>query len=192
MLIKSPVLLGFFMAKIQYDIARVYDFKAIMKLSKTAWNNVIIFSVMIIILLINTTNNRLFPDNENNNDQRLLAEHSVILTLAVSFVDNSSLLFERVGRVWQMTSKGRLVDLNNQQIEQLMFAWQQSSGLVQAADIIIEGKEGINVEISLAGNEQLQTFTLYSLADQLLVFNQQTKIWLALPAALSQQLIPAV
>jgi len=135
-----------------------------MKLSKTAWNNVIIFSVMIIILLINATNDRLFPE-DNNNDELLLPEHSVVLTLSVALANKGSIMFERVGRAWQMTSQGVLLDLTNQQIEQMMFTWQQSSGLVQAADILVNGQEGIQVELSLAGVEQQQKFTLYPLID---------------------------
>jgi hypothetical protein len=161
-----------------------------MKLSKTAWNNVIIFSVMIIILLINTTNNRLFPEDEGSDNARILPEHSVILTLTMTFSDESTIMFERIGRAWKMTSQGRISDLSNQQIEQVMFAWQQSSGLVQAGDIVIDGKEGTQVALSLAGIEQEQKFTLYPLVDQLLVFNHQKKIWIALPSALSRQLTP--
>lgn len=160
------------------------------KLSKTAWNNVIIFSVMIIILLINATNDRLFPDDNNANDTLLLPEHSVILTLTIIPSDDKKIAFERIGRAWQMTNQGVLLDLSNQQIEQIMFAWQQSSGLVQAAEIVVEGLAGVDVSLSLAGNSQEQKFTLYPLTDQLLVYNQQKKLWLALPAAMSNQLIP--
>ena len=160
------------------------------KLSKTAWNNVIIFSVMIIILLINSTNERLFPADSNVNDKLVLPEHSVILTLTLILPEKSSVMFERVGKAWKMTSQGVLLDLTNQQIEQLMFAWQQSAGLPQAADIIIDGQAGIEVNISLAGIEQEQIFTLYPLVDQLLVYNSQKKLWLALPAAMTHQLVP--
>tara|TARA_R110002167_G_scaffold34573_1_gene110243 strand:+ start:26196 stop:26690 length:495 start_codon:yes stop_codon:yes gene_type:complete len=161
-----------------------------MKLSKTAWNNVIIFSVMIIILLINSTNDRLFPEGNNTNDELLLPKHSVVLTLSIALPNETSIVFERVARAWQMTRQGVLLDLTNQQIEQLMLAWQQGSGLVQAADIIIDGQKGVEIILSLAGVEQEQKFTLYPLVDQLLVYNQQKKIWLALPAAMNHQLIP--
>ena len=163
-----------------------------MKLSKTAWNNVIIFSVMIIILLINSTNNRLFPEKSNGNDKRVLPEHSVILTLSITLPNQSSTVFERVARAWKMTSQGVLVDLTNQQIDQLMLTWQQSSGLVQAAEVLVEGQIGIEVLLSLAGVELEQRFTLFPLADQLLIFNHQTEIWLALPAAMHHQLIPII
>ncbi len=161
-----------------------------MKLSKTAWNNVIIFSVMIIILLINTTNERLFPENNGISDKLLLPEHSVVLILKMTLSAKSEVVFERIGRSWQMTSRGILINLTNQQIEQLMFAWQQSSGLVQAGNMVIEGQAGIEVEIIIASEDQEHSFTLYPLVDQLLVFNHQKEIWLALPTALSQQLIP--
>jgi len=161
-----------------------------MKLSKTAWNNVIIFSVMIIILLINSTNERLFPEGTDINDELLLPEHSVVLTLSIALPDETSIVFERIARAWKMTSRGVLLDLTNQQIEQMVLAWQQGSGLVQAADIVIDGQEGVEVTLSLAGVELEQTFILYPLSDQLLVYNQQKKIWLALPAAMNHQLVP--
>jgi hypothetical protein len=161
-----------------------------MKLSRTGWNNVIIFSVMIIILLINATNDRLFPKGNSFNDNTILPEHSVILTLVINFSDNRKLTFERVGRAWKMTSRGLLVDLSNQQIEQLMLAWQQSSGLVQADDILVEGLEGIEVLISTATNKDELVYMLYPLVDQLLVFNLQNKLWLALPTAVAHQLVP--
>jgi len=160
-----------------------------MKLSKSAWNNVVIFSVMLIILVINSTNNRLFPDNETN-DELVLPDHSVILTLAAKLPNDTSVVFERVARAWKTTNQGILVDLTNQQIEQMMLTWQQSSGLVQASDIVVEGQEGVEIILSLASVELEQKFTLYPLSDQLLVYNQQKKLWLALPAAMSHQLVP--
>lgn len=161
-----------------------------MKLSRTAWNNVIIFSVMIIILLINATNDRLFPEGESDNDKYLLPEHSVILTLTINFPDNRQLTFERVGRAWQMTRQGLLVDLSNQQIDQMMLAWQQSSGLVQAGDVLVEGLEGIEVLINTATSKQELAYKLYPLVDQLLVLNLTNQMWLALPKAVANQLVP--
>ncbi|WP_040357680.1 hypothetical protein [Colwellia piezophila] len=163
-----------------------------MKLSRTGWNNVIIFSVMIIILLINATNEKLFPTatDDNHAEQSILPLHSVILTLTMDFPGGERILFERIGRSWQLTTKGVILGKTDQQIEQLMFAWQQSTGLVQAAEIIIANDHAITVKIALAGEEQARDFTLYPLHDQLLIFQQQHNRWLALPAALTQQLIP--
>ena len=161
-----------------------------MKLSRTGWNNVIIFSVMIIILLINATNDRLFAEGEGGDDKYLLPEHSVILTLTVNFPDNRQLTFERVGRAWQMTRQGLLIDLSNQQIDQMMLAWQQSSGLVQAGDVLVEGLVGIEVLINTATTKHELVYMLYPLIDQLLVFNLKNQMWLALPKAVTNQLVP--
>ncbi|MCP4984594.1 MAG: hypothetical protein GY928_00620 [Colwellia sp.] len=163
-----------------------------MKLSRTGWNNVIIFSVMIIILMINATNEKLFPNemNDNKSEQLILPAHSVILTLAIEYSTNQQVLFERIGRSWQLTSKGIILDKSDQQIEQIMFAWQQSSGLIQAADIVIDGDQGVKVQIALAGDSQARAFSLYPLSDQLLVYQHRDNTWLSLPPALAQQLLP--
>jgi hypothetical protein len=163
-----------------------------MKLSRTGWNNVIIFSVMAIIILINATNDKLFPNEEssNNSEQLILPAHSVILTLSIDFPDNQQISFERVGRNWKLSTKGLIVEKTDQQIEQIMFAWQQSSGLVQAAEIFIENKLGISVKIALAGETSSRDFVLYLLSDQVLIHQQRENRWLALPATFAQQLIP--
>lgn len=170
-----------------------------MKLSKTGWNNVIIFSVMIMILLINVTSKKLFTDESANqadsSQQSILADHSVILTLAI----NNQLMFQRSGVNWQIidiaSGKEVALKLTNQQIEQVMLAWQQSTGLVQADDIIIEGQKGIAVTVGIAGKAQAEQFTLYPLIDQLLLYKHSSKqnqqgVWLALPQALTAQLLP--
>lgn len=166
-----------------------------MKLSRTGWNNVIIFSVMIMIILINATNNRLFPDGENETNTSaelpLLAQHSVVLTLSI----NKQVLFERMGKQWQMSPlmKNTLPTLTQQQIEQMVFAWQQTTGLVQADEMVITGQQGITVVVETANSDHPQIFTLYPLIDQLLVKKQQTEqqaVWLALPQALTAQLLP--
>jgi hypothetical protein len=133
---------------------------------------------------------RLFPEKDSVSNKHLLPEHSVILTLVINFDGKRQLTFERVGKAWQMTSQGLLVDLTNQQIEQLMLAWQQSSGLVQADDILIEGLNGIEVLVNTASNKYELAFMLYPLVDQLLVLNLQNKLWLSLPKAVARQLIP--
>ncbi|TMM45688.1 hypothetical protein [Colwellia ponticola] len=162
-----------------------------MKLSRTGWNNVIIFSVMTIILLINATNDKLFPDEENNKAERLiLPQHSVILTLDIELSDTQHVLVERAGRGWQVTTKGIILDKTEQQIEQMIFSWQQSQGLVQAADMVIDNAQGITVTIVLASELHARTLILYPLNDQLLIYQQQDNIWLALPATLAQQLLP--
>jgi hypothetical protein len=165
-----------------------------MKLSRTGWNNVIIFSVMLFILLINTTNNKLFPKNDNpiTSQVTVLPLNSVILTLSIHASDNKQATFERAGRGWQVTTKGVILSFSDQQVEQMILAWQQSEGLVQASEIVIDERFAIEVRIGLAGTDEVQKFMVYPLNDQLLIYQKAHNVWLALPTALTKQLLPSL
>ena len=68
------------------------------KLSRSGWNNVIIFSVMGFILLINLTQKNTFMHaTPENTEQFLIAEHAVILSLTV----NQQTHIERIGQTWR-------------------------------------------------------------------------------------------
>ncbi|NQY63248.1 MAG: hypothetical protein HRT38_05860 [Alteromonadaceae bacterium] len=162
-----------------------------MQLSRTSWNNVMIFSVLAMILLINLTNDRLFSTDDNSviqtsSEQFILGEHAVILTLTIS----DKVLIERRGRTWQISPTELSKKLSEQSIEQMMMAWQQSFGLLQASTVKIEGLKGLRVTVGLAGKEMPQILTLFALKDQLLIRRHSDESWLALPAVIYQQLIP--
>ncbi len=163
-----------------------------MKLSRAAWNNVIIFSVMIFILFINVTHDKLFSEQSTQAEalQSVLPLHSVVVTMNIILPGKQKINIERVGRHWKLTTSGLIFSQTDQQIEQTMLAWQQSKGLMQAADIVVEGTQGIFVEIALAGDENMHHFALYPLPDQLLIYKQQGEVWLALPALSTKRLIP--
>lgn len=159
-----------------------------MKLSKTGWNNVIIFTVMSMILLINLTNGRLFPDNDKsttNKERTILGEHAVILTLAI----NEQILIERIGQTW----RAKPAIIFNQALEQMMLSWQQHAAIEVSAPTDILNNSNNNatiVTINLAGQEQPIVLSLYPLKDQFLIFHHPDKKWLSLPAQLYPQLIP--
>ncbi len=162
-----------------------------MKLSRTAWNNVMIISVMLMILMINVMNHRLFPDNNSptvnaSGDHLVLSAHAAILTLAVK----DKFLIERVGQSWQIQSSQLGVELNKQVIEQMMMAWHQSAGLLQADSIEVAGLAGIEVLVNLASEVKTKKLTLYPLSDQLLINDKEQNRWLALPPQLYRQLLP--
>ena len=163
-----------------------------MKLSRTAWNNVIIISVMAMILLINLTNNKLFPDTSeastnDSGEQLVLSDHAVILTLTVA----NKFIIERVGQSWRIEFSESSAAITPQAIEQMMLAWQKSAGLLQAGDIEISGQTAIEVSITLAGQQDAKRLMVYPLADQLLINNTQDSQWIALPIQLYRQLLPA-
>lgn len=188
-------MLGFLLAKIQYDKTSFFIllFYA-MKLSKSAWNNVIIFTVMIFILLINLTNDHLFSESANNEkgEHFLFSEHAVILTLTLTYISPETsniknINIARVGQSWKSSS----TKLSLQAIEQLVQAWQQASGLIQADNIEITGLVETSAIISLAGDNNEYLLTLYPLNDQLLIKREhkQQTLWFSLPVAMTERLI---
>lgn len=156
-----------------------------MKLSRTGWNNVIIFSVMAFILIINVVNKQLYSKNDifsSVTEQYLLGNDSVILTLAI----NDNLLIERIGRSWRAVPP----KLTGQALEQMMLAWQQSSGQVIEYEPEILQKSAWFVSITLAGKAEPMAFSLYSTKNELLVFTHHNKQWLSLPLPIFKQLLP--
>ncbi len=156
-----------------------------MKLSRTGWNNVIIFVVMTFILVINVTNKKLFSDDDAKDaiEQRLLGNSSVILTLAL----NNNILIERIGKTWRATP----AKLSGQALEQMMMSWQQVEGNVIAEAPVVDKKMALIITINLAGQEQATILNIYSVTDELLVFNQQSQLWFSLPMQIFQQLLPS-
>lgn len=118
---------------------------------------------MAMILLINLTNDRLFPDNSEiitNNDgiQAIVGIGSVILTLSI----DDKLLIERFGQSWHSTPN--LLSQHN--VDQLMQAWQNVSGLPQASTIEIKGLIGTKITINTASSNSAQVLNLFALTDQ--------------------------
>lgn len=169
-----------------------------MKLSRTAWNNVIIIVVMSMILLINVMNSRLFPDDgivrtNDKGEQLVLPKHAVIVTLSVP----NTFLIERSGQTWQLQKTGGTeavevtgATIEHHALEQMMKAWKHSAGLLQADTIEIAGVAGIDVIINLADEVSPTLLTLYPLSDQLLINDTTQNKWIALSPQLFRQLLP--
>lgn len=67
------------------------------RLSRRAWNNVIIFAMLIMILLFNTTTNILTGSNDSENESvPMLPEDSVLMTLELG-----PQKIERIGMGWR-------------------------------------------------------------------------------------------
>lgn len=156
-----------------------------MKLSRTAWNNVIIFSVMAMILIINVANERLYPESDGTStgqERSIIGNQGVILTLTIA----DKVYIERIGKDWH--SKPEI--MSAQALEQMMLAWQQSSGYLLDSQIIDENSRKVAVSLDLAGKPESQHLVLYPQADQLLIHQQNTDIWLSVPAQIYRQLMP--
>jgi len=153
------------------------------KFSRAGWNNIIIFGVMGFILLINATHDNVFSSKQNSeSEQHIFNSNSVILTLSI----NQQVKVERIGKTWRMTPGV----LNGQALEQMMLAWHQSIGSKVDAPEDIDPQLGLIVSAELAGQAQAIVLSLYVHAQQLLIYNHQTKLWLSLPLPIYEQLLP--
>ncbi len=157
------------------------------KLSKTGWNNVIIFAVMGFILLINATHENVYAPSEardasHQKNVALIGEQQVILTLTIP----NTVVVERIGRTWRATP----ANISGQALEQMMMSWQQSSADVMVQAPEVDRQFSLDVQLDIAGVAEPLQFNVYATEQQLLVFNQATQQWLALPIELYNQLFP--
>ena len=158
--------------------------KIFMKLSRTGWNNVIIFSVMIFILVINVTNKKLYSSDDQQSDGQntIFANHAVILSLSV----NQQVMIERIGRTWRATPS----KISGQALDQMMLTWHETEGDTVAEPPELDRQMALVVSVELAGETQAQLLNLFITNNELLVFNHHQKRWLVFPLAIFSQLIP--
>lgn len=156
-----------------------------MRLSRSAWNNVIIFSVMGFILLINLTQrgNNEETSSTSLQEQSVIGEGRVILTMTIG----QQVTIERVGQSWRMVPERLAV----QATEQMMRSWHDLSAM--PIDVVIDRQqnEGVFVSMVVAGQQNIQLFTLYLVEQQLVVLNHQTGVYFALPSVMYNQLVPS-
>tara|TARA_R110000737_G_scaffold283443_1_gene290044 strand:+ start:468 stop:953 length:486 start_codon:yes stop_codon:yes gene_type:complete len=153
------------------------------KLSKTGWNNVIIFAVMGFILLINVTNNKIFLSDKNSDQNiALVGQQNVILTLSI----NNVVEIERIGLTWRATP----ASISGQALAQMMMSWQQSSGELMTQVPAVDRQFSLDVQLDLAGQEQPLQLNFYATEQQLLIFNQTSQQWFVMPLAMYGQLFP--
>jgi hypothetical protein len=154
-----------------------------MKLSRTGWNNVIIFSVMIFILVINITNKKLYSSDDADDQQKtIFSNHAVILSLAV----NQQVSIERIGRTWRATP----AKISGQALDQMMLTWHETEGDVVSEPQELDRQMALVISVELAGESKAQLLNLFITNNEFLIFNEQQKRWLSFPLAIFSQLIP--
>lgn len=154
------------------------------KLSRSGWNNVIIFSVMGFILLINLTQKNIFikPTQETVEQQPLIADHAVILSLTV----NQQTHIERIGQTWRSMPSV----IQGQPLDAMMSAWHQVSATEITKPELLNKSKAIVVSVVLAGQEVNEYFMLLPSSEQLIIYKQSSDQWLSLAAPFFSQLIP--
>ncbi|MGB1199287.1 MAG: hypothetical protein ACPG46_09570 [Thalassotalea sp.] len=153
------------------------------KLSRSGWNNVIIFAVMGFILIINATHENVFSSKETQpTEQFVLGDNAVLLTLKI----NQVIAIERVGRNWRATPER----ITGQALTQMMRSWQQLEGQIINPPDGIDLKLALAVTIETAASTPAIKLSLLATDAELLLFNQQSNRWFSLPIALYSQLLP--
>jgi hypothetical protein len=155
--------------------------KIFMKLSRTGWNNVIIFSVMIFILVINVTNKKLYSSDDEQ-QKTIFSNHAVILSLAI----NQQVSIERIGRTWRATP----AKISGQALEQMMLTWHETEGNIVAEPPELDRQMALIISVELAGETKAHLLNLFITNNEFLIFNEQQKRWLSFPLVIFSQLIP--
>lgn len=155
------------------------------KLSKTGWNNVIIFAVMGFILLINATQKNIERDETGrfvNKEQPLLGEHGVVLSLTVNQQTN----IERLGQGWRILPEV----LAAQPLAAMMDTWHDLQARAVMEPDSVNKSKGIVVAIMLAGAEELSYFMLFPSEQSLVIYRQSDNTWFEVAKPFFNQLIP--
>ena len=135
------------------------------KLSRKAWNNVIIFSMLILIFLFNSTSNFLTGGADSEQPAGLIPTGGVIASLEF---DNVKV--ERIGQGWRAlgikASENQLIKLNQAWIEARLDAAETELSISQATD-------SRRVVVNLVGQQVPLKFEIFQVADKTLVLSQQ-------------------
>ena len=150
-----------------------------MGLSRKAWNNVVIFSMLLMIFFLNGVHHKLNPSNEVSGPQQLLPEQSFVLTLAFP-----GYKIERIGTSWRIDGPWQA---KPEQVQALVNDWLAVK--LEVADVTLNAGKALTVaRFWLAGQELPVSYQLYLEQGQYYLFDKQQQLWLHVPKELAQTL----
>lgn len=149
-----------------------------LNISRKAWNNILIFTMLIMIFLLNGLHHKLNPSDSTPSSASILPAQSFILT-----IEYPALKIERIGTSWRSVGKP-ISNINitintwlNAQAKVITPAPQVSDPLLVAS-------------IWLAGEQLAFTYPLYQLEQNYALFNKQQQQWLLLEPSQAKLLFP--
>lgn len=153
------------------------------RLSRPAWNNVIIFSILAFILLINLSQQGAFESEPEylDTEQALIGEN-VIVALEI----DQQLKIERIGQAW----RAQPAKISGQRLAQMMASWHIVQGQAVAPQTGLNPNQAVIISIWFAGRQDASFYSLYLLEDALLVLNHDNQQWFQLARPLYFQLLP--
>jgi hypothetical protein len=151
-----------------------------LRLSKRAWNNVLIVSMLVMILLFNTTTNFLNDGDQETATMPLLPEGSVIMTLEMGDVK-----VERIGRGWRSNASPAVPEAT---LARLVARWSEAQ--LNVYDIPSDEQPLVAI-VWLAGDTQGQVFQLYPAGKDTLV-QYQLQWFILTNTAITDLVLPGV
>ncbi|MCE2593998.1 hypothetical protein K6Y31_04110 [Motilimonas cestriensis] len=142
-----------------------------MKLSKKAWNNVLIFAVLGMIFIFNFSHKRMLNEEISSPKQTtLLPSHSMILTM-----QGPDYTIERIGRSWRSRPD---IGLAPEQLNKMMNAWlsEPLATLELPTGQLPVSQFSQVYQFWLAGVDEPVSLTLYQLESGLVISNWQSQL----------------
>ncbi|MBD1582112.1 hypothetical protein [Pseudoalteromonas sp. S16_S37] len=150
-----------------------------MGLTRKAWNNVVIFSMLLMIFFLNGIHHKLNPEEEAVGPQRLLPEQSFVLTLAFP-----GYKIERIGTSWRIDGSWQA---SAEQLQALVNLWQTLE--LEVTNTSLSADKALSVaRFWLAAEELPLSYQLYYDNQQYYLFDKQQQHWLLLSAEQAKQL----
>ena len=132
------------------------------RMSRKAWNNIIIFAMLLMIFLFNATNN-ILPDSEDETKPvGLLPEHSLLMTL-----QSNGFELQRIGTGWRLVPAA---DITQQQLDAIITNWQTS--IMTPTEVSNPETKSIVVVAWLAGVDQGLVFQFYQQHNDVVVLHK--------------------
>lgn len=135
------------------------------KLSRRAWNNVIIFSMLILIFLFNSTSNFLSGGADTKQTPRLIPAEALIAS-----IDFGDIKVERIGQGWRALG----IKIEESELLKLNQTWVDAEIDESVTELSIsQASEGRMVLISLVGQPAVRKFEVFQVEGKTLVLSQQ-------------------
>ncbi|KID57825.1 hypothetical protein JF50_03475 [Pseudoalteromonas luteoviolacea] len=161
-----------------------------MGLSRKAWNNVVIFSMLIMIFFLNGLHHKLNPQQAEFERVMVLPEHSFVLAMAYPGVK-----IERIGTTWRIENKlgGKVqTAYTEQELVQIVQLWQHTE-LQSIAPPQLNPESAISVATFwVAGEELPLSYQLYRTDELYLLYAKRQQLWLELNADIATQLFKPI
>ncbi|KKE84107.1 hypothetical protein [Pseudoalteromonas luteoviolacea] len=161
-----------------------------MGLSRKAWNNVVIFSMLIMIFFLNGLHHKLNPQQAEFERIMVLPEHSFVLALAYPGVK-----IERIGTTWRIEKKlmeKEQARYTEQDLAQIVQLWQYTE-LQSIAPPQLSPESAISVATFwLAGEELPLSYQLYRADEVYFLFAKRQQQWLELDVDIAKQLFKPI